>query len=277
MSKKIYFSTTEIIPFANVSNLAGFSTSVPLHLQEIGHDIRTILPKYGFISERKYILREVIRLREIPFEFRGEEEIASAKSAFIPKTRVQVYFLENEYWFKPLTNLLYKSKNGRVLIDNIERYAYYSKAVISTLPHLFWVPDIFVCNGWQSALIPAIYKQEFEGKNEFYKDIKTILVIHDLDEYSAAKKSDIIDVGVNVPSKLKGNSLNIYDISSYSADAILIIDSPGDKISSKLLKKTAFKDNKKKVTIFEQKIDENIDYNSVTKALDQIISKLTSK
>tara|TARA_Y100001970_G_scaffold293680_1_gene442339 strand:+ start:5913 stop:6746 length:834 start_codon:yes stop_codon:yes gene_type:complete len=277
MSKKIYFSTTEIIPFANVSNLAGFSTSVPLHLQEIGHDIRTILPKYGFISERKYILREVIRLREIPFEFRGEEEIASAKSAFIPKTRVQVYFLENEYWFKPLTNLLYKSKNGRVLIDNIERYAYYSKAVISTLPHLFWVPDIFVCNGWQSALIPAIYKQEFEGINEFYKDIKTILVIHDLDEYSAAKKSDIIDVGVNVPSKLKGNSLNIYDISSYSADAILIIDSPGDKISSKLLKKTAFKDNKKKVTIFEQKIDENIDYNSVTKALDQIISKLTSK
>ena len=277
MSKKIYFSTTEIIPFANVSNLAGFSTSVPLHLQEIGHDIRTILPKYGFISERKYILREVIRLREIPFEFRGEEEIASAKSAFIPKTRVQVYFLENEYWFKPLTNLLYKSKNGRVLIDNIERYAYYSKAVISTLPHLFWVPDIFVCNGWQSALIPAIYKQEFEGINEFYKDIKTILVIHDLDEYSAAKKSDIIDVGVNVPSKLKGNSLNIYDISSYSADAILIIDSPGDKISSKLLKKTAFKDNKKKVTIFEQKIDENFDYNSVTKALDQIISKLTSK
>tara|TARA_B100001540_G_scaffold303944_1_gene313142 strand:- start:925 stop:1758 length:834 start_codon:yes stop_codon:yes gene_type:complete len=277
MSKKIYFSTTEIIPFANVSNLAGFSTSVPLHLQEIGHDIRTILPKYGFISERKYILREVIRLREIPFEFRGEEEIASAKSAFIPKTRVQVYFLENEYWFKPLTNLLYKSKNGRVLIDNIERYAYYSKAVISTLPHLFWVPDIFVCNGWQSALIPAIYKQEFEGINEFYKDIKTILVIHDLDEYSAAKKSDIIDVGVNVPSKLKGNSLNIYDISSYSADAILIIDSPGDKISSKLLKKTAFKDNKKKVTIFEEKNDENIDYNSVTKALDQIISKLTSK
>ena len=277
MSKKIYFSTTEIIPFANVSNLAGFSTSVPLHLQEIGHDIRTILPKYGFISERKYILREVIRLREIPFEFRGEEEIASAKSAFIPKTRVQVYFLENEYWFKPLTNLLYKSKNGRVLIDNIERYAYYSKAVISTLPHLFWVPDIFVCNGWQSALIPAIYKQEFEGINEFYEDIKTILVIHDLDEYSAAKKSDIIDVGVNVPSKLKGNSLNIYDISSYSADAILIIDSPGDKISSKLLKKTAFKDNKKKVTIFEEKNDENIDYNSVTKALDQIISKLTSK
>tara|TARA_B100000287_G_C20664446_1_gene791290 strand:+ start:2150 stop:2983 length:834 start_codon:yes stop_codon:yes gene_type:complete len=277
MSKKIYFSTTEIIPFANVSGLAEFSTSVPLHLQELGHDIRTILPKYGFISERKYILREVIRLREIPFEFCGEEEIASAKSAFIPKTRVQVYFLENEYWFKPLTNLLYKSKNGRVLIDNPERYAYYSKAVISTLPHLFWVPDIFVCNGWQSALIPAIYKNEYEGLNEFYDNIKTVLVIHDLDEYSIADKSELLNFGIKIPTSLKGNKINLYDVASYFADAILIIDKPGAKISSKLLKKTAYKDNKNKLTIFEEKDIENINYSTVTESLDQIINKLTSK
>tara|TARA_B100002052_G_scaffold290798_1_gene309899 strand:+ start:1396 stop:2226 length:831 start_codon:yes stop_codon:yes gene_type:complete len=276
MSKKIYFSTTEIIPFANVSGLAEFSTSVPLHLQELGHDIRTILPKYGFISERKYILREVIRLREIPFEFCGEEEIASAKSAFIPKTRVQVYFLENEYWFKPLTNLLYKSKNGRVLIDNSERYAYYSKAVISTLPHLFWVPDIFVCNGWQSALIPTIYKSEYEGINEFYHDIKTVLVIHDLDEYSTANKSELLNFGIKIPANIKGNKINLYDVAIYSADAVLIIDKPGSKISSKLLKKTAFKDNKNKLTIFDQKDNEDVDYNTVTASLDQIISKLTS-
>ena len=277
MSKKIYFSTTEIIPFANVSSLAEFSTNVPLCLQELGHDIRTILPKYGFISERKYILREVIRLREIPFEFCGEEEVASAKSAFIPKTRVQVYFLENEYWFKPLTNLLYKSKNGRILVDNPERYAYYSKAVISTLPHLFWVPDIFVCNGWQSALIPTIYKGEYEGINEFYNNIKTVLVIHDLDDYSIASKSELLNFGIEVPQNLKGSKINLYDVASYSADAILIIDKPGAKISSKLLKKTAFKDNKNKLTVFEQKDIENVDYNAVTKSLDQIISKLTSK
>ena len=277
MSKKIYFSTTEILPFANVSSLAEFSTNVPLHLQELGHDIRTILPKYGFISERKYILREVIRLREIPFEFCGDEEVASAKSAFIPKTRVQVYFLENEHWFKPLTNLLYKSKNGRILIDNPERYAYYSKAVISTLPHLFWVPDIFVCNGWQSALIPAIYKNEYEGMNEFYNDIKTVLVIHDFDEYSIANKSDLLNYGIEIHPNLKGNKLNLYDVASYSADAILIVDRPGAKISSKLLKKTAYKDNKNKLTIFEQKDIENVNFKTVTDSLDKIISKLTSK
>ena len=105
MSKKLYFLTTEIIPFADVTSLADFSTKIPLALQEKGHDIRTVIPKYGYVSERKYILREVIRLREIPFEFNGEDRVASAKSAFIPKTRVQVYFLEDDEWFKPLSNL----------------------------------------------------------------------------------------------------------------------------------------------------------------------------
>jgi len=277
MSKKIYFSTTEIIPFANVSTIAGFSTIVPIKLQELGHDIRTVLPKYGFVSERKYILREVIRLREIPFEFCNEEVISSAKSGFIPKTRVQVYFLEDEYWFKPLTNLLYKAKNGRVLTDNAKRYAYFSKAVIATLPHLFWVPDIFVCNGWQSALIPSIYKKNYEGTSEFYKGINTVLVIHDLDEYSIVEKSELLDIGIEVHPNIKGNKLNIYDVASYNADAILIIDMPGKKISTKLLNKSAFKDNKKKVTVFEQKEVEDVDYEPITKSLDQIISNLTSK
>ena len=67
MSLKLFYLTAEISPFANTSHLADYSVKVPLALQELGHDIRTIIPKYGFVSERKYILREVIRLREIPF------------------------------------------------------------------------------------------------------------------------------------------------------------------------------------------------------------------
>ena len=277
MSKKIYFSTTEIVPFANVSNVAAFSTAIPTLMQELGHDIRTILPKYGFISERKYILREVIRLRKIPFSFIDQEEIASAKSAFIPKTRVQVYFLESDEWFKPLNNLLYKSKNGRILLDNTMRYAYYSKAVLSTLPHLFWVPDILVCNGWQSALIPGYYKNEYEGISDFYQNIKSVLVIHDLDDYSKVNRSELVKMGVEIHPNIKGSKINIFDVASYNADAILIMDRPGEKISSKLLKKASFKDNQKKVTVFEQKDSEDIDFYSMTESLNQIVSNITSK
>jgi len=104
MSLKIFYLTTEITPFADTSSLSAFSAKVPLILQNKQHDIRTIIPKYGYVSERKYILREVIRLREIPFEFGKENVVTSAKSAFIPKTRVKVFFLEDAKRFKRLTN-----------------------------------------------------------------------------------------------------------------------------------------------------------------------------
>ena len=275
MPKKLYYLTTEITPFANVSPLAEFSAKVPLALQEKGHDIRTIIPKYGYVSERKYILREVIRLREIPFEFDGEEQVASAKSAFIPKTRVQVYFLEDDYWFKPLTNLIYKSKNGRVLSDNGERYGYFAKAVLSTLPHLFWAPDIFICNGWQSAMVPGMFKKHFDGINEFYENIKTVLVIHDLDEYSEVSRTDFKKAEVPIHSSLKGKMLNVYDVASYEADAIIIFDKPSATISKELLNQPGLKANKKKITVIKWADDEVPDYRAIAEKMDKVLEKLS--
>ena len=274
MSKKLYYLTTEIIPFANVTSLADFSTRVPLALQEKGHDIRTVIPKYGYVSERKYILREVIRLREIPFEFNGQRKVASAKSAFIPKTRVQVYFLEDNHWFQPLTNLVYKSKNGRILADNGERYGFFSKAVLSTLPHLFWVPDIFICNGWQSAMVPGMYKKHFEGISEFYKNIKTVMVIHDLNEYSKISRKDLELAEVPIHDSLKGKILNIYDVAAFECNAIIILDKPSDIISEKLLKQPGIAANKKKVSVIKWSDDESPDYLDIADKMDHILNKI---
>ena len=274
MSKKLYYLTTEIVPFANVTPLADFSTRVPLALQEKGHDIRTIIPKYGYVSERKYILREVIRLREIPFEFNGQTKVASAKSAFIPKTRVQVYFLEDSHWFKPLSNLVYKSKNGRVLADNGERYGYFAKAVLSTLPHLFWSPDVFICNGWQSAMVPGIFKKHFEGINDFYVNIKTVMVVHDLNEYADISRKDLELAEVPVDDSLKGNKLNVFDVGAFQADAIIVFDKPSDVISEKLLKQPGIAANKKKVSVINWSDDETPDYQMIADEMDQILNNL---
>ena len=275
MPKKLYFLTTEIVPFANITSLAMFSTRVPLALQEKGHDIRTIIPKYGYVSERKYILREVIRLREIPFEFNGSNKVASAKSAFIPKTRVQVYFLEDSNWFQPLSNLVYKSKNGRILADNGERYCIFSKAVLSTLPHLFWSPDIFICNGWQSAMVPGIYKKHFEGINDFYEKIKTVMVVHDLNEYSDISRKDLELAEVPVDKSLKGSKLNAFEVGAFHADAIVVIDKPSDIISEKLLKKPGVSANKKKVSVIKVSDDESPDFQQIADEMDQIFKKLS--
>jgi len=276
MPKKLYFVTTEIKPFAEVSSLADFSTKLPLVMQENGHDIRTIIPKYGYVSERKYILREVIRLREIPFQFNGEDCITSAKSAFIPKTRVQVYFLEDEFWFKPLTNLVYKSKNGRVLMDNTLRYGYYSKAVLSTLPHLFWTPDVFICNGWQSAMIPGMFKKHFDGINQFYKKIKNVLVIHDLNEHSMMHRKDLEIADIPIHETLKGENLNIYDVASFQCDQIIVIDKPSSIISKKLLEQPGISLNKKKLSVIKYTDDEMPDYFKIAEQMDEILKKIPS-
>ena len=276
MPKKLYFLTTEIVPFADVTSLAMFSTRVPLALQEKGHDIRTIIPKYGYVSERKYILREVIRLREIPYEFNGSNKVASAKSAFIPKTRVQVYFLEDSVWFEPLTNLVYKSKNGRILADNGERYCIFSKAVLSTLPHLFWSPDIFICNGWQSAMIPGLFKKHYDGINQFYKNIQTIMLIHDLNEHALMSRKDLEHAEIPIHKSLKGDELNIYDVASFSCDHIIVLDRPSNVLSKNLLSQPGISANKKKLSVIKCSDDEMPDYFMIAEKMDQIFKKLSS-
>ena len=272
MSLKLFYFTTEISPFANTSNLSKYSVDVPLALQEAGHDIRTILPKYGFVSERKYILREVIRLREIPFNFNGEDETVSAKSAFIPKTRVQVYFLENKDLFKPLSDLLYKAKNGRVLADNDERYAYFSMASIATLPHLFWKPDVIICNDWQTASVPLIYQQIYKTK-EFYDNIKTVLTVHNFDDHCTYDRTVYDKLGVKIPTKIKGDKINCYEASAEDVDLIISLDSPSMNNTKKLLSLPLIKQNKKKLISIKVEDGETPNYETTSSMINEELSK----
>ena len=276
MSLKIFYLTTEIIPFANTSSLADFSAKVPLLLQNKENDIRTIIPKYGYVSERKYILREVIRLREIPFEFGEENVITSAKSAFIPKTRVQVYFLEDDQRFKPLTNLIYKAKNGRVLTDNDMRFAYFSKASLAILPHLFWRPDVLWCNDWQSALVPAFYKQHYTN-DEFYAGMKSVLVVHNYEnEFLAISRNTFKNAGLEEPASMKKGEVNAYEAAAEYVDLIIAIDSPNNQVSKKLLELPAIKKGKSKVLTIKTTDDESPDYDKVAARIDDRLQKLFS-
>ena len=273
---KIYFLASEIIPFSQNSFLASFCRSVPIKLQQHGHDIRLTSPKYGFISERKYTLREVIRLREIASEINGETEIASAKSAFIPKTRVQVYFMEHSEWFQPLTTLLYKAKNGRPLPDNDDRFAFYSKIALEMLVNLFWAPDIIVCNDWQSSYVPLLYKQLFADQ-DFYKDIKTVVLIHSLDEYSKFEVDAYKKSGLDLEKILgRKKKINAFEIAAAFADAVVVLDDEKKKLSQKIMKLDAFKKAKKKVTLIQGADAENPDHQQLAASLNETLQKLSS-
>ncbi|MFQ6673330.1 MAG: glycogen/starch synthase [Fidelibacterota bacterium] len=246
MPLKTYFLTSEIMPFSETCSLAHFSKFVPIRLQEHEHDIRLTAPKYGFISERKYILREVIRLRQIECEMGEEVVLASAKSAFIPQTRVQVYFMEHPDWFQPLTPLLYKSRNGRPLADNDRRYGFFGKTALNMLTHLFWRPDVIVCNGWQSAFVPILYRQLY-ARNDFYKDIKTVQVIHSLDNYSQVGRATYDLLGVTLPDDVEGDTVNSLLVASLLADLVIVLDYPETKVSRELSRAPQFQSSYKAI------------------------------
>ena len=175
---KVFFLSPEIEPFSSTYSLSKFSFDFGLEIKNNKDvDIRMCQPKYGYISERKYILREVIRLKDLSIDFAEGQKIANLKSAFIPKSRVQVYFAEGENLFESASDLLYKSKNGRFFNENSIRFAFFCKSVLFSLKKLFWAPEVIVSNDWQTSFVPILGKNIF-GKDEFYKDIKYVHIIH---------------------------------------------------------------------------------------------------
>jgi len=227
MTKKLFYITSEMDPFASVSHLSDLSVQIPLGLQEKGNDVRCLMQKYGFISERKYILREVIRLKEILFDFDDIDYSCSAKSAFLPKSRLQVYFLEQEDIFGELNTLLYKAKNGRFLTDNDQRFAFYSLAAIKMLPNLFWYPNVIICSGWTSALIPMLINILAKENKDLAK-IKTIYIANSLDKDVVFNPSNL---GFNKETFSPLKTLNLNQVGCMYADKTIIVN--GEKLSNR--------------------------------------------
>ncbi len=272
---KVFYLCPELKPFSETYDLASFSNRLSCVLHEKdNYDIRLLKPKYGFISERKYILREVIRLKDMEIEFGGKNRLMNVKSAFIPETRVQVYFLQDDDYFKPLTQLLYKAKNGRILNDNDVRFALFAKVALDTLKRLYWKPDIIVCSDWQMSFVPQLLKQNY-ADDEFYSGIKTVSMIHSLNDFRMfSKKSyDMIDL----ESDSKGNLIDNYASSIKYSDHVVVIDNEKNMLekeikSTKSLKSIYEKSNNNSIILPSEAVTS--DWMNLINSFDSILNKL---
>lgn len=175
---KILYLASEVAPFAKSGGLADVTGALPKALKGLNQEIRLMIPKYKFINERKYVLREVIRLREIPVTVNGITKIANVKSAFLPDSKVQIYFVEIEDLFSR-PGIYNDIKTNKPYPDNAQRFAYFAKAAMETLKILSWQPDIIHCNEWQTAFVP-VYLKTIYLNDEFFKGVKSIYTIHNL-------------------------------------------------------------------------------------------------
>ena len=165
MAKRILFINQETIPYVPDTELAVMGKKVPQVIQERGNEIRTFMPKWGNINERRGQLHEVQRLSGMNLIINDTDHPLIIKVATIVQTRVQVYFIDNDDYFSKRQML--SDENGVEYADNGERTIFFARGVLETVNKLRWAPDIIHCQGWMSAVIPLYLKTAYSEEPSF--------------------------------------------------------------------------------------------------------------
>ena len=175
MGKKILFINQEISPYVAESYMAEMGKLFPQRIQEAGYEIRTFMPKWGTVNERRGQLHEVIRLSGMNLIIDDTDHPLIIKVASIQSARVQVYFIDNEDYFPKVhagqeNSDDYEENNG-------ERAIFFARGVLETVKKLRWIPDVIVCQGWMSSLVPLYIKKAYNEEPSF-ANTKIISVIY---------------------------------------------------------------------------------------------------
>jgi starch synthase len=157
--KRVLYVSSEVVPYLPESKLSNMSFEVPKMVNDRGGQTRIFIPKYGLINERRHQLHEVIRLSGMNLVINDIDMPLIIKVASIPKERMQVYFIDNEDYFKG--RRLAEDEQGNLYPDNDERAIFFAKGVIETVKKLNWAPDIIHVQGWISLLMPLYCKKYY--------------------------------------------------------------------------------------------------------------------
>jgi starch synthase len=172
---KILYAAAEISPFAKMTNTADLMRFLPASLQDKGFEIRILLPKYGSIHDRRNRLHEVIRLSGIEVKVADNVESMRIKVASIPNAKLQVYFLDNDTYYK--RKGLFRDAKGNFYEDNAERLIFYNKGILETVIKLGWKPDFIHCHDWAAGFVPVFMKETYKDQ-EIFKNTKIIYNLH---------------------------------------------------------------------------------------------------
>jgi len=165
MAKKILFINQEIVPYVPDSDLAIMGKALPQAILDKGHEIRTFMPKWGNINERRGQLHEVIRLSGMNLIIDDTDHPLIIKVATIAQTRIQVYFIDNDDYFSK--RHMAQDEKGEDYPDNGERAIFFARGVLETVKKLRWVPDVIHVQGWMGAVVPLYIKTAYHDEPSF--------------------------------------------------------------------------------------------------------------
>lgn len=187
MANKVLFITQEITPYVPESEMAAYGRNLPQAIQEKGREIRTFMPKWGIVNERRNQLHEVIRLSGMNLIIDDTDHPLIIKVASIQAARMQVYFIDNDDYFQH--RLLKADENGVEYDDNDERAIFYARGVLETVKKLRWCPEIIHCQGWMSAFVPLYIKKAYRDEPSF-RDTKVVFSLFE-DDFQRACEGNL--------------------------------------------------------------------------------------
>jgi len=173
--KRILYVSSEVIPYLPDTEISSMSFEAPRMVNDNGGQIRIFMPRYGNINERRHQLHEVIRLSGMNLVINDLDMPLIIKVASIPKERMQVYFIDNEDYFK--RKATYADENGNLFQDNDERAIFFAKGVIETVKKLNWSPDIIHVHGWLASFLP-LYLKTYYSNEPLFENSKIVTSVY---------------------------------------------------------------------------------------------------
>jgi starch synthase len=222
--KKVLYVSSEVIPYLPINDISTLSYNLPKVVNKNGGQTRIFIPKYGIINERRHQLHEVIRLSGMNLIIDDLDMPLIIKVASIPKERMQVYFIDNEEYFK--NRLLDSDKKKKLYDDNDERAIFFAKGVVETIKKLNWSPDIIHVHGWIASLMP-LYLKEYYKDDPLFSKSKIVTSIYE-NEISGNLNNEIVkkikfdEVESDTLKVLDKTSYeNLYKISIMNSDGVI--------------------------------------------------------
>ena len=173
--KRILFVSSEVVPYLPETELSSTAFNSAKNAHSKGVQTRIFMPRYGVINERRHQLHEVIRLSGMNLVVNDLDMPLIIKVASIPKERMQVYFIDNEEYFK--RKAVFTDEDDELFSDNDERAIFFAKGVVETVKKLNWAPDIIHVHGWMASLLP-LYLREFYKEEPLFKESKIVTSLY---------------------------------------------------------------------------------------------------
>lgn len=203
-SMKILFVASEVVPFAKTGGLADVAGALPKALAQLGHDVRVIMPRYRMVDRKRFGLKQA---RERVTVTVGTKHVSGGVfEAKMPNAAITTYFIDQPALFD--RDGLYQDK-GVDFPDNLERFSFFSHAVLKLIPQLGWQPQVVHCHDWQTALLlPHLALSA--ATDRFWQSVGTVLTVHNL-AYQGLFPKEAFAL-TNLPSSVFGiEGLEFYD------------------------------------------------------------------